>query len=187
MGVKIKRCEQCGKITRIGRSKKRCKGCRRKCPVPPWTPTVPPGSPSKRTVVAAGGATYALRDLVLKQLGYANYATYQASALWRTIRVRIYARDGGQCVLCRARAAAIHHLDYRRATLRGRNDRALVSLCDTCHGQVEFDSNGNKRTLAGVMVAYLELRTKLLTTSSRPAVPLPGRSAVAGGVETPPA
>lgn len=36
MGCKLKRCDQCGHVKRIGKSKRRCKDCRKGLTGPDW-------------------------------------------------------------------------------------------------------------------------------------------------------
>ncbi len=110
---------------------------------------------------AAGGPTYRQRDLLLTQLGFRNYAEYRESNLWKAIRSKVYAIKGRVCLLCQAKAHCIHHVDYGQDTLLGKNLNSLVPVCDTCHGLIEHDSNGVKRSLAEAQQEYRRLLLSL--------------------------
>jgi len=84
---------------------------------------------------------YGKRNRVLKALGYASYAAYLASDLWRTIRARVLQRDGHVCRGCGGRANQAHHRNYRSDVLAGVNDVHIVSMCNDCHEEIEFDGD----------------------------------------------
>ena len=73
-----------------------------------------------------------------KSLGN-QYADYLASAEWKLIRSRVLDRDGHECQGCDMRAVVVHHMSYDNKTLAGDNDSMLVSLCNGCHQEIEFD------------------------------------------------
>ncbi len=81
---------------------------------------------------------YAQRNKKLKAMGYADYREYLVSDLWRSIRVRIMARDKATCRMCKAKATEVHHLRYTQRVLEGRSDKHLLALCRSCHEKAEF-------------------------------------------------
>ena len=90
---------------------------------------------------------YEERDATLRKLGYANYAEYLASSLWRKIRERVLTDNDRQCVVCGERAEHVHHTSYAKQVLTGQDISSLLPLCPTCHEIGEFDSCGRKRPL----------------------------------------
>jgi len=92
---------------------------------------------------------YESRDHVLQVLGFESYEQYLLSPLWRRIRKKAMEGNGGTCIACGKRAAAVHHTSYDLPTMTGENLNGLVLVCDTCHHLAEFDSAGNKRNLEG--------------------------------------
>lgn len=100
---------------------------------------------------------YSGRNMVLRKAGFQSYRDYLASSIWSSIRSRVLERDRGQCKLCKTKACAIHHRFYSRSNLKGSNLSGLVSVCPTCHRFIEFDTTGNKRTLADSEAAYRRL------------------------------
>ena len=70
---------------------------------------------------------YAYRNDNLRALGFKSYAAYLRSPLWKAIRGRVIARDGGKCSRCfqKARRPQVHHRAYDPAMLRGDNLNAL--------------------------------------------------------------
>ncbi len=66
------------------------------------------------------------------------YEAYLATALWKTIRARVLARDHTTCQACRKKATLVHHKSYDRDVLDGNRDESLVSLCKRCHKDIEF-------------------------------------------------
>ena len=115
--------------------------------------------------------TYALRNVLLRLLGFGTYAQYLACDMWVRIRTAVIVRDGSRCVLCGASAYAVHHLDYRKATLVGETMDGLVSICDMCHKKVEFTRSGKKRTLVQSVATYHSIIRKMARWNS----PKPGR------------
>ncbi len=102
--------------------------------------------------------TYQQRNKLLQGMGYPTYQKYLSSQLWWRIRSRVFTRDKGRCTLCPRMAVLVHHLDYAPATLTGTNDAALVSLCGHCHGKIEFDRKGSKRSLSAARRRYTEMK-----------------------------
>ena len=84
------------------------------------------------------------------KLGFNSYEHYLKSGIWQTIRLMVLERDSNECAACGGYATQVHHRDYRVKTLCGSSLASLVSLCEPCHKRVEFDDNGNKRTLEAV-------------------------------------
>lgn len=72
----------------------------------------------------------------LDKLGYDDYESYLASALWQRIRKRIYVRAKGVCEACSVRQPEhIHHWSYSVETLLGNRARHLEAVCGECHAQ----------------------------------------------------
>lgn len=85
---------------------------------------------------SATGRPTPLNDLVLP-LGYCSYADYLKSALWVSIRSRVYEAKGRVCLECKeAPATEIHHRRYDEDTLRGLTLNYLVPICDPCHERI---------------------------------------------------
>lgn len=92
------------------------------------------------------GDDYDSRIRNLKVIGFATYAEYLASDLWKSIRVRVFASKGSTCVACPAFATQVHHNRYHKNDLLGKNLNFLVPICRTCHEVAEFD-RGKKSTV----------------------------------------
>lgn len=88
---------------------------------------------------------YQLRDDLLQKIGFQCYADYLASDLWRGIRNRFLSRHPS-CAVCSKRACQVHHAKYTLATLNGKDDRWLISVCRGCHLASEVDESGRKRS-----------------------------------------
>lgn len=73
------------------------------------------------------------------------FDVYLRSELWQAIRNRVLTRDNHRCGVCRGRAVVVHHKAYKVTVLAGDEDHYLLSLCDDCHHDVEFDDAGKKR------------------------------------------
>lgn len=71
--------------------------------------------------------------------GIRSYAEYLVSQCWRVIRTRVMRRDQRKCQVCGKRARCVHHLNYKKPTLYGKQDQSLISLCFECHHAVEWD------------------------------------------------
>lgn len=128
---------------------------------------------------------YQDRNRVLREIGYPSYTDYLASALWESIKQRVYAMKGANCFLCEKKATVVHHRGYGREVLVGTNLSPLVPLCFLCHEKVELKSfSKEKRTLAesqGRFNALLKRRkfgTKKLPPEERKE--LPGYCSVCG-------
>lgn len=90
---------------------------------------------------------YERRGEALHGAGYTRYEDYLKGEEWRAIRGRKL-KKRPQCLLCGRAATQVHHLDYSEPTLLGMHMDLLVSLCDGCHEDLEYDGK-QKRTLAG--------------------------------------
>jgi hypothetical protein len=71
----------------------------------------------------------------------AEHQEYLESELWRCIiRPRVIERDRHQCLLCGWRQCLqVHHRSYCESVMAGVADHKLVTLCEGCHRQIEFD------------------------------------------------
>lgn len=77
---------------------------------------------------------YKARNSIIAEMGYADYAAYLASPLWKGIRARVYAAKGRNCVHCKScKAQAVHHADYDKPTMLGDVIDSLMPVCDDCH------------------------------------------------------
>jgi hypothetical protein len=103
--------------------------------------------------------SYAGRNKVLKEIGFANYADYLASSLWVDVRAAAFERHGSRCVLCGGDAGYIHHNSYDKGTLLGSNLEHMAPVCRGCHEQVEF-KNGKKRTMYQAVAKFLGMLGK---------------------------
>ena len=74
------------------------------------------------------------------------YEEYLASELWKEIRARILKRDFNLCKRCGDLASQVHHRDYKKKTLAGKNDSALWSLCGGCHRFISRNRKGRARS-----------------------------------------
>jgi len=88
--------------------------------------------------------SYRARDRKLKKLGFPSYAEYLASDLWKSIRARVFKRDGHKCRACGKPAANAHHYTYSRPGLAGLKIGTIWSLCRSCHKFIEFNQDGTK-------------------------------------------
>jgi len=95
---------------------------------------------------SACGFDWVERSRALRTMGFVDYPSYLASALWKEIRARILLRAHGKCERCNAEAAvAVHHRSYRITVLRGFDDEQLVAICNDCH---EREHGINQSTVA---------------------------------------
>jgi len=95
--------------------------------------------------------------------GTSEYIAYLKSQTWRKIRRRIIKRDKGLCSICEAKATHVHHHNYDDATMQGKNDDALTSLCDHCHRAVEFDGEAQRYNLIEKRKVFDQRRRDHLT------------------------
>jgi 5-methylcytosine-specific restriction endonuclease McrA len=82
---------------------------------------------------------YTERDkIILELFGHQKYFDYKHSLVFSKIRKAVLSRDGGACGICGNPASQIHHFQYDRATMLGETLDHLISLCGSCHHDVEF-------------------------------------------------
>ena len=86
------------------------------------------------------------RQLILNQIGYCDYDTYQMSSLWATIRLRVLTEAAWTCCVCKGNAQAVHHVRYTLENLAGTCTKHLRAVCNGCHYAIEFTEDGEKRT-----------------------------------------
>ena len=91
---------------------------------------------------------YIDRKANLLVLGFKSYKAYLRSALWASIRSHVLV---GLCCLCGSPSQHAHHLGYSLETLRGDDISKIVPLCEKCHYEVEFKSDGLKRTFSEML------------------------------------
>lgn len=94
---------------------------------------------------------YGIRRAALQTLGFTSYLEYLDSQLWRDVRTSLLKNRGWECELCGDEATQVHHQHYGVDDLSGNRFDYLVAICAGCHHCVEFDSNGKKRSAAGVL------------------------------------
>ena len=82
-----------------------------------------------------------------EQLGVDDYAGYLQSDRWKQIRARVLKRDEQRCRRCSNKATQVHHRSYHLDVFLGIGIKQLVSLCRTCHREIEFDERGVKLSL----------------------------------------
>lgn len=113
------------------------------------------------------GSTYAKRDEILAELGFASYGDYLKSDLWASIRKRVWMRYK-RCATCHRRAKHIHHADYFRDTLDGSRIESLVPVCRDCHHRIEFYADGLKRSVSEASRMLQEMLADRQITDSPP-------------------
>lgn len=94
------------------------------------------------------GLSYASRNRILKTLGYTSYRNYLNGAVWKSIRKRVFASIGRDCVICRHKATALHHSRYHADDLTGKTLEFIFPICSLCHTDVEFSDGGRKKSMA---------------------------------------
>lgn len=81
---------------------------------------------------------------ILKDIGYNNYREYIAGVVWANIRDRVFKEKGNKCIVCTRRATVIHHKEYSKEVLEGKDITPLIPLCWDCHNTIEYDKYGRK-------------------------------------------
>ncbi len=76
-----------------------------------------------------------------------SYIEYLDSKLWSKIRRRILKRDNNICQLCGKKANSVHHRSYAYEVIIGEGDNQLISLCNKCHTDIEFDQTKRQRSV----------------------------------------
>lgn len=80
---------------------------------------------------------YWYRNDNLAAMGFPSFRAYLKSALWQSIRQRVFA-DQPVCIACgRKKATQVHHRAYDPATLRGDCPNSLSPVCARCHRMAE--------------------------------------------------
>jgi hypothetical protein len=102
------------------------------------------------------------RARTLYYLGFRSYRAYLRSALWRSIRRRVFGLKGRTCSLCHRRATQVHHRSYDRLTLRGVILTYLEPICRYCHEKIEVTPGGRKRGRGAVEAMFKALKRKKL-------------------------
>jgi hypothetical protein len=74
-----------------------------------------------------------LRDVRLRELGYADYHAYLHSPAWRDLKRRYYDAHPAIC-MCGDTNVHLHHKTYERVGREELDD--LVPLCERCHEHV---------------------------------------------------
>ncbi len=122
---------------------------------------------------------YRLRDGILKKMGYESYPEYLKSDFWLDIKTRVLERDDHICQICGSPTTIVHHRRYDLRTLQGIKShlKKIISLCSTCHYDVEIGKSGNKREfwdaerILDEMLWKRELRESRIRINSK--TPLP--------------
>lgn len=109
------------------------------------------------------------RDRILQELGYSNYREYRDSDLWRrAIRPEVIKESGGKCCVCGSSDnLQVHHMDYNRDNLSGKDTNSMVSLCNKCHIKIEFKFKGSERIKLSLEQANSRLRNLIKKKSNK--------------------
>lgn len=110
---------------------------------------------------------YTQRDRVLVRLGFPTYRDYLESELWHRIRASVLRKSSGMCCVCGCEATQVHHKCYDKNTLLGKTNHNLVSICETCHKLIEFDSRKRKRKLKEANAVLKRLRRNNASVTSK--------------------
>ena len=86
-------------------------------------------------------------------LGYTSYAKYLASPEWRAIRTAVFS-ERPNCELCGSSADQVHHHSYDPMVMAGAMNHLLVSVCNSCHMEIEFDG--------AVKIPHYQARGKII-------------------------
>lgn len=95
------------------------------------------------------------RKKYLREMGFSSYKEYLRSSFWGQIR-DLQLKKQPWCCGCGMKASQVHHLSYDKRTLSGKSENRLVSVCATCHKDIEFDDQGNKTTIHEANVRLLK-------------------------------
>ena len=84
---------------------------------------------------------YADMRLALLFAEYQTYQEYLGSDHWKNIRA-LWVASGypEHCIACDSLSYQLHHLTYKRLGYERLTD--LLPLCDRCHGDVHYFTNG---------------------------------------------
>jgi hypothetical protein len=87
-------------------------------------------------------------QVVLEQMGFANYEEYLDSPLWQEIRSKKI-RGKAKCGNCGSQEnLQVYHNVYTEATLKGTSQYGLVALCEECPHSEHLEKK-NERLVAG--------------------------------------
>ena len=106
-------------------------------------------------------ATYHIRDVLLREMGYNSYRQYLGSTLWKGIRGRGFKALGRVCYLCGGKAELLHHYHYEPVLLEGHTLLGLVPLCEKCHHKVEWRKTRKGRFKRKLVHAQRYLLTRI--------------------------
>lgn len=98
---------------------------------------------------------YRMRSDILRKIGYRSYQEYLKSDLWSSIRANML-NMYPYCYVCGDHATQVHHANYLKKTLLGRDYTDLYTLCSRCHFKSEFKSKTGKKL--GVKQARQKMR-----------------------------
>ena len=87
---------------------------------------------------------YRDRNETLRLLGFATYAAYTRSKLWKIVRARALTINGATCRKCGGTATQAHHAVYTREVLTGEDVRGLVPICGWCHKHASTTARTSK-------------------------------------------
>lgn len=112
--------------------------------IPPKKRLKPTGFLAAKTVESQ---VVTVANPVYEQLGFPSYKAYLQSDLWASIRKRVFERDGNCCILCQKDATEAHHRSYDRDTMMGKDISLIISICSSCHHDLEYTPDGSKNSL----------------------------------------
>lgn len=114
------------------------------------------------------------REKVVRSLGFRSYGEYLNSALWYSIRKRVFEAARGLCYGCGRMADQAHHGDYGKAAVTGEDISRIYAVCHACHFYIE-NKNGDRIHLERANQRLEELRKRNFGTC----VLAPSRSFIA--------
>lgn len=103
---------------------------------------------------------YLNRNKLLTSMGYASYSCYLKSDLWRSIRDTVLKQSNHRCLLCRKEATEVHHCEYTKAVLLGKDLSRLISICRQCHQKIEFDGDEKRFSTNDIAFAAIKIATR---------------------------
>ena len=71
-------------------------------------------------------------------LGYGSYKQYLLSPEWKAIRAAVLTARP-KCEVCGTYARQVHHHSYHWLVMNGSMSEMLVSICNGCHYEIEFE------------------------------------------------
>lgn len=112
---------------------------------------------------------YDRRDEILAGLRFPTYGHYLRSATWQWVRTKVFREKGSHCTICGNRATELHHNQYSRDVLLGKDIEPIYPICRDCHKRIEFDG-GSKVDLDGARKKFFSSR---LVAAGQPGPPKP--------------